>query len=181
MGDRRTGPKCQVQQDLEQPQVFLGRSVRAPCHLGELPDIATFGKAIETMSLTSLYHQTVAARSRAVTDFHCKLANKAHHESYRLFTRNADKWSMRRMACASRRPTRENLFSLDDHGYDSNSAVRKGSPHGWRDSLMFAGLTSHWLASKSSVRSYLRSQNFSALYQSLGWSNRTQPRFQALA
>jgi hypothetical protein len=174
-------PNAKVNRTWSSRRCSLGVLLERPVIWGSFLTLPPFGKGIETMSLTSLYHQPVAARSRAVTDFHCKLANKAHHESYRLFTRNADKWSMRRMACASSRPTRKNLFSLDDHGYDSNSAVRKGSPHGWRDSLMFAGLTSHWLASKSSVRSYLRSQNFSALYQSLGWSNRTQPRFRALA
>jgi hypothetical protein len=73
------------------------------------------------------------------------------------------------------------LLSLGDRGYHSNRVARQGSPHGWRDSLMFAGLISHWFASKSSVRSYVLSQNFSALYQSVGSSNRTRPRFQALA
>jgi hypothetical protein len=82
--DRPTGANCQVQQDLEQPQVYqyLGSSVRAPCYLGEHPDIAAFGKAIETMSPAYCTTKRSPHGTRALTDFHDKLANKAHRGSY---------------------------------------------------------------------------------------------------
>jgi hypothetical protein len=109
----------------------------------------------------------ISCRRRATNAAWCNLPQRPQP---RPFDRGSRGRGQQRRPFEFRRPR----ISLEQGG-------TAGSPHGWRDSLMFAGLISHWFASKSSVRSYVLSQNFSALYQSVGSSNRTRPRFQALA